>query len=302
MSNYLDPKIDLLFRRVFGEHKPLIIDLLNALLPLEVPIASVTYLPRDQIPPLPTQEKYTIVDVKCHDELGRIFVVEMQMNWCRWEDQRVLFYAAQSFTSQLPKREDYGYLQPVYALAIINDYFDKESPNYYHHYKIANQDEPHKIIEGLEFIFIELPKFNRDCPDPRFSKKLRKAHVLWLRFLKEIGEDKPQPDDQLLKYQPISEALKLVEEASLTKGQRAAYEETWKRISYARTIQGEQDRAVANEHLKTLISSLLLVLRARFHTVPLDIENRLQHASSLELTNWLGRAATAPSISEVFDA
>ena len=33
-SRYLDPKIDLAFKRVFGEHKNLLKSFLNALLPL----------------------------------------------------------------------------------------------------------------------------------------------------------------------------------------------------------------------------------------------------------------------------
>ena len=35
MAKYLDPKADLTFKKVFGEHKELVISFLNALLPLE---------------------------------------------------------------------------------------------------------------------------------------------------------------------------------------------------------------------------------------------------------------------------
>ena len=35
MSKYLDPKADVTFKKVFGEHKNLVISLLNALLPLD---------------------------------------------------------------------------------------------------------------------------------------------------------------------------------------------------------------------------------------------------------------------------
>lgn len=34
---YLDPKADLTFKKVFGEHPDLVISLLNALLPFESP-------------------------------------------------------------------------------------------------------------------------------------------------------------------------------------------------------------------------------------------------------------------------
>ena len=35
MGKYFDPRADLTFKKVFGEHKNLVISLLNALLPLE---------------------------------------------------------------------------------------------------------------------------------------------------------------------------------------------------------------------------------------------------------------------------
>ena len=39
MARFLDPKADLTFKKVFGEHKHLVMSLLNALLPLDEGIA-----------------------------------------------------------------------------------------------------------------------------------------------------------------------------------------------------------------------------------------------------------------------
>lgn len=47
---YLDPKADLTFKKVFGEHPDLVTSLLNALLPFErddEKIVSVEYLPAE---------------------------------------------------------------------------------------------------------------------------------------------------------------------------------------------------------------------------------------------------------------
>lgn len=47
MKKYLDPKADLTFKKVFGEHKELVISFLNAMLPFESEeeeIKSVEYL------------------------------------------------------------------------------------------------------------------------------------------------------------------------------------------------------------------------------------------------------------------
>ena len=80
---YLDPKADLTFKKVFGEHPALVISLLNALLPFETEdekIESVEYLPIELVPDTPLK-KNSIVDVRCRDKRGRVFIVEMQMIW-----------------------------------------------------------------------------------------------------------------------------------------------------------------------------------------------------------------------------
>ena len=46
MARHLDPKADVTFKKVFGEHKNLVISLLNVLLPLDVgkQVGSIEYL------------------------------------------------------------------------------------------------------------------------------------------------------------------------------------------------------------------------------------------------------------------
>lgn len=64
MERYLDPKADLTFKKIFGEHPDLVISLLNALLPLPEgkEIESVEYLPPELVPENPLR-KNSIVDV-----------------------------------------------------------------------------------------------------------------------------------------------------------------------------------------------------------------------------------------------
>ncbi len=82
MKKYLDPKADLTFKKIFGEHKDLLISLINALLPLgeDEQVEEVEYLTPELVP-----ENYvgknSIVDVRCQDVKKRQFLVEMQMLW-----------------------------------------------------------------------------------------------------------------------------------------------------------------------------------------------------------------------------
>ncbi|MDR0691729.1 MAG: Rpn family recombination-promoting nuclease/putative transposase, partial [Prevotellaceae bacterium] len=95
MAHYLDPKNDLIFKRIFGEHKHLCRSLLNSMLPLEPSqqIVELEYLTPELTPELPGQ-KNSIVDVHCTDKSGRQFIVEMQMHWTESFKSRVLFNAS----------------------------------------------------------------------------------------------------------------------------------------------------------------------------------------------------------------
>ena len=69
---YLDPKADIVFKRIFGEHHRILKSFLNAPLPLneDGQIVSLEYLTPEQAPEIP-EFKNTIVDVRCKDAKGR---------------------------------------------------------------------------------------------------------------------------------------------------------------------------------------------------------------------------------------
>jgi predicted transposase/invertase (TIGR01784 family) len=222
-SRYLDPKIDLAFKRVFGEHKDLLKSFLNALLPLpeDAPIESLTYLTPEQVPELPGLFKNSIVDVKCVDTQGRTFIVEMQMLWSASFAQRIVFAASQAYVKQLHKGQSYSDLQPVYALAITNQIFDHLTDAYYHHYQIVNVQNPQQVLKGLEFVFIELPKFK---PSPQLpSTTAKRMQVKWLRFLNEVGWNDQSLSAEFADDADIQTALGLLEMTGLTEDELEAY-------------------------------------------------------------------------------
>ena len=111
VMKYLDPKADLTFKKIFGNHPKRLISLLNALLPLseEEQIHEIKYLPTELVPQL-EGGKNTIVDVLCTDVRGRKFCVEMQMEWSDAFQQRVLFNASKLYVSQAKKGGKYSEL------------------------------------------------------------------------------------------------------------------------------------------------------------------------------------------------
>lgn len=230
MARYLDPKNDLTFKRIFGEHKHLCISLLNSMLPLDNPIISIEYLSGELIPNIP-EKKNSIVDVRCTDHAGRQFIVEMQMYWTDSFTSRVLFNASKAYIKQLDKGKDYNLLQPVYALSFVNEIFDQTKlDEYYHHYKIVNIKDTGKQIKGLEFVFIELPKFK---PGNRGEKKL---HELWLRFLTEVKETAREIPEELFLETDTCEALGYLEEGAYTEAELRLYEKYWDTVSIEKSL------------------------------------------------------------------
>ena len=232
-GKYLNPKADLTFKLVFGEHPDLVMSLLNALLPLpeDGQIESVEYLSPEMVPDNPAK-KDSIVDVRCKDRQGRQFIVEMQLYWNEEFKRRVLLNASKAIVRQLDKAQDYSLIQPVYCLSLVNDKaFDYETDEFYHDYAIVNVEHTDRHIEGLRFVFVELPKFK---PQSIAEKKMA---VLWLRFLTEIAEDTVEAPAELLENRDTSKALSIVEKSAMTEGQLYAYERFWMSVVDERILR-----------------------------------------------------------------
>lgn len=232
MAKYLDPKADLTFKKVFGEHPDLVISLLNALLPFktkEEEITDVTYLQPEMVPENPWR-KNSIVDVRCRDGRGRQFIVEMQMLWSEEFMQRVMFNSAKAYVRQLEQGEKYELLEPVYSLNLVNEVFEKDIPEYYHYYRMVHEMYSERVIDGLHLVFVELPKFK---PHTMTEKKM---HVLWLRYLTEIEEKTREVPKELLDNREIRKALTIVEESAYSPEQLMGYEKFWDIISTEKTF------------------------------------------------------------------
>ena len=230
MPRYLDPKADLTFKKIFGQHPKLIISFLNAVMPFEKGrfIETVEYLPSEMVPENPGR-KFSIVDVRCTDNHKRQFIVEMQASWEEGFMSRLLFNAGKAYVRQLEKGQEYDLLQPVYTLAILSDNFDHITEQFYHHYKIVNVENSDEVIEGLEFVLVELTeKFK---PETISDRKLM---VLWLRLLKELENMKELPPE-MKENEDILQAAELCEESAFTPKELAVYEKYWDMVRTEKT-------------------------------------------------------------------
>lgn len=223
MKKYLDPKADLTFKKIFGEHEELLISLLNALLPLKEDelVEEVEFL----------SYGLGVVNARCKDVKGCSFLLSIQIHWTTSLLQLALFNASKAFVRQLDKRRRYELLQPVYSLNLVNEVFMKDYPDeFIHNYNIVHDLHDDKLIKGLHLTFIELPKFK---PQTIMEKKMA---VLWLKFLTQIDEDTTVVPQDLLDNPETSKALETVEEAAMTKSELLAYDDFWDKVGAERLL------------------------------------------------------------------
>ena len=284
MAKYLDPKADVTFKKVFGEHKNLVASLLNALLPLDPgkQIESIEYLPSEITPRTPLS-KDTIVDVRCEETGGRKFIVEMQMNWRADFCDRVLFNASKAYVQQLDKGEKYRLLQPVYSLSFINDTFEPDMEEYYHYYHLVHYLHSDKVLDGLHLVFVELPKFK--------AKNLaeKKMQVLWLRFLTEINEHTAKADKALLDDPDVNAALEIVEESALSTAERAEYDGFWDQVRRNTALMDDLKEAKAERDAE----------KVRADAAVEKLRQTARNLKAMNLTNEQIAAATGLTAGEI---
>ena len=90
--------------------------------------------------------------------------------------------------------------------------------------------DSNKVIEGLHFTFIELPKFT---PHSIADKRMM---VLWLRFLTEINSNTKEIPADLLNDPEIGKAVEDLEVSGFTDAELRAYDKFWDSVSVERTL------------------------------------------------------------------
>ena len=231
VMKYLDPKADLTFKKIFGNHPKRLISLLNALLPLseEEQIHEIEYLPTELVPEN-NSYRYAIANILCTDAKSNKFCVVIRMEWSNFFEHRVQFIASELYVNPAIKQVKYFAQYPTYSLNLINDTYKYNTPDFIHNYHVVYDKDTHKVIEDLHFTFIELPKFT---PHSIANKRMM---VLWLRFLTEINEETKEVPADLLDEPEIGQAIKELEVFDFTEVELRVYDKFWDSVSVERTL------------------------------------------------------------------
>ena len=165
---FADPKTDFVFKRIFGSevHKPLLIELLNALLELadDHRIVDLKYLSPEQRVPV-AELKMSVVDVKCFDQRGRHYVVEMQVLNVEGFEKRVVYNTSKAYVTQLRAGENYPGLDDVIGVTICDFLLwpalspDGRPVPMLSRWRMQEQHGGALGLSQVQYVFLELPKY-----------------------------------------------------------------------------------------------------------------------------------------------
>ncbi len=161
MLELLSPKVDFIFKKIFGnEQNPdILISFLTAVLNPEHAIIDVE-IKNNDISKDVLRDKFSILDVRATTSNNEVVNIEIQRadkyNMCK----RTLYYWSKMYSSNIIAGEDYNVLPRTICINIL-DYNLKEITNnkYHNCYRLSNTEDHSELADIIEIHFIELKKF-----------------------------------------------------------------------------------------------------------------------------------------------
>ena len=187
-KNKVSLKHDLTFKSFFKSNNQALKSLLQAFLPLPKGkhIQEVHVLD-SLIPSMEKDTKNPVMDLRL--KLGSKEIVNVEMQMCPHArfTERVLFYWAKNYTSQLKEGYKYHQLYPVYSLLFCNFNRFPNTKGFYSSFSIRSDEEPYfKLNPHLQMVFVELTKFKID--DIKSLVDTREAWCYLLKWFEDMGE------------------------------------------------------------------------------------------------------------------
>ena len=303
---FADLKNDYIFRRIFATHPDILRRLLNDLLERRdaQTIEQIEYLPSEQLP-MAEGAKLSILDVRCKDRAGTMFVVEMQLIHHPGFINRVVYNACKAYAGQLKAGDWYTRLTDVVAISICDfevwpdagqDKQELPRVPMLSRWNMTERGSKNHGLLQVQYAFLELPKMPDRRPDVPGAD-------LWAWLFVHAPELTEVPADL---PRPYGDALELANQAKFTVAELQAYEKTRDEIrqvleiAAARWVEGKAE-GLAEGEVKAKVGAILAFLAARSVPVSHEVRARIEACKdAASLDRWIVRAATAASAEDIF--
>ena len=175
----MNPKIDYVFKRIFGHkgNESITASFLSSILNqniTDVVLESSSTLPKDML-----DDKVGILDIKAKINNTVNCDIEMQIVDEKNVEKRITFYVSKMYSQTITEGQDYSELEKCIAI-LITDYKIsslKSLKKYMTKWNIREEDYGNHILtDDIEIVIIELPKVEK------YKKGLALDH--WVEFIK----------------------------------------------------------------------------------------------------------------------
>ena len=183
MRGLLDPKMDFVFKNIFGseKHPNILISFLNATLKPKDLITEVeiknTDLNKGYI-----EDKFSRLDVKATTSNNEIINIEIQLKNEYNMIKRSLYYWSKLYSEQLNEGEDYSVLKRTICINILNFKYLK-TRKFHSGYRLKEIHTNEELSDIEEIHFIEIPKLEDGSDE-------KDMLVAWIEFLKNPESEK----------------------------------------------------------------------------------------------------------------
>lgn len=183
----LPPKMDFVFKRIFGneKHPNVLISFLNAVLNPIDPIRSVE-LKDTTIEKSHLEDKYSRLDVKAITNKGEHINIEIQLKDEYNMIKRSLYYWSKLYEGQLESGENYQKLSRTICINLL-DFNLLNHSNFHSVYRLKDCRTNEELTDVMELHFIELKKMK----DVQRVEDVKSKLEAWLYFIN-------QPDSELV--------------------------------------------------------------------------------------------------------
>lgn len=185
MTYLLSPKVDFVFKRIFGneKHPNILISFLNAVMKPIDPIKSVQIRNSD-IEKEHIEDKYSRLDIKAITNNGEHINIEIQVKNEYNMIKRSLYYWSKMFENQIVEGDNYDKLSKTVCINIL-DFKYLKSDNFHNTYRLKEIKTNEELTDTMELHFIEIPKLRKLDNSEEISDMLE----AWIAFIQSPASE-----------------------------------------------------------------------------------------------------------------
>lgn len=181
MRRLLNPKVDFVFKKIFGseDSSQILISFLNAVLKPKDLIKEVVIRNSD-IEKEYIQDKFSRLDIKATTDKNEIVNIEIQLKNEYNMIQRSLYYWSKLYEEQLSSGERYDKLRRTVCINIL-DFKYLKNDRFHNGYRLKEIETNEELTDIQEIHFIEIPKLKKLSSEEEVTDLLE----AWIEFLRE---------------------------------------------------------------------------------------------------------------------